>query len=290
MEQRTVRSVLASKWQQLLGKAVRDARTRRGMTQAELGAPMLTKGFISQVEKGVSALSIDSLLHIADKLGMAPAQLLAWGDPEYVLMTTLDMAEAALMLHGQDAGDEWIALLPALMDEKASAVSVVVEKSIATSKLAAGRFLRYRGLATLKGGNADTALELLEPAPAMVTRADERATRFWLGEAYRRAGRLREAMRTWEQLLKGEPGPVLRAVTLQHLSTLYETMGDVVEAQRLRDRLPSSLTTDDVQYLPHNNDGHPQWLWMVACDAFDRGDLATAAAYARPIPLHLANT
>src|SRR5690625_322165 len=30
MEQRTVRSVLASKWQQLLGKAVRDARTRRG--------------------------------------------------------------------------------------------------------------------------------------------------------------------------------------------------------------------------------------------------------------------
>lgn len=287
MEQSNARSVLASKWQYLLGKAVRDARTRRGMTQAELGAPLLTKGFISQVEKGVSPLSIESLLHIADKLGMAPAQLLSWGDPEYVLMTTLDMAEAALMLHGQDAGDEWIGLLPALMDEESSPVTLVVEKSIATSKLAAGRFLRYRGLTTLKDGHAAAALELLEPAPALVTSSDKGVTRFWLGEAFRRAGRLREAMRTWEQLLDEAPGPVLRTTTLKHLSTLYGTMGDVVEAERLRNQIPTSTPAAAGELSPSVKGIQPEWLWMVAVHAFERGDLAAASAYARPIPLQL---
>lgn len=259
------------------------------MTQAELGDPLVTKGFISQVEKGVSAASLETLFHIAGRLEMRPTQLLALGDPEHVVMTAMDMAEAALMLEGSEAGSEWIAKLPHLLDEADTPVSALIEEIIATSPSAAGRFLRYRGLEALKEDRPDTAVELLEPSPAMVTRADAVVSRFWLGEAYRRAGRLREAMLAWEQLLASAAGPVLRTATLGHLAALYELMGDVVEAQRLRGQLPSCGASELVEPVPGCHAARSEWLWMMARSAFDRGDLAAASAYARPIPLLLSD-
>lgn len=259
------------------------------MTQAELGDPLVTKGFISQVEKGVSAASLETLFHIAGRLEMRPTQLLALGDPEHVVMTAMDMAEAALMLEGSEAGSEWIAKLPHLLDEADTPVSALIEKIIAPSPSAAGRFQRYRGLTALKDGHPAMAVQLLEASPAMVTEANALVSRFWLGQAYRRAGRLREAMLAWEQLLASAAGPVLRTATLGHLAALYELMGDVVEAQRLRGQLPSCGASELVEPVPGCHAARSEWLWMMARSAFDRGDLAAASAYARPIPLLLSD-
>lgn len=281
----------------LLGKAIRDTRTRLGMTQAELGAPLLTKGFISQVEKGLSAASIESLFHIAARLQMPPARLLAMSDPEHLIAAALDMAEAALMLRGPEAGGRWLARLPQLMDEAETPVAVIIEQISASGRRAEARLLRYRALAALRGGHPATAVRLLQSSLSGAGQWEDGAGRFWLGEACRRAGRLREAMLAWERLLVSEAGPPWRTAGARRLAALYELLGDEAGAAHIR----KSLLGPTPYGHGADRDGVPAGgrrqgelgagcagaMWSMACHAWRHGDLASASAYARPIPLCL---
>lgn len=58
-----------------LGAEVRRVRCERGMTQAELGAP-LTRSYVSAVELGRAVPSVPALAHIASRLGTEPGSLL----------------------------------------------------------------------------------------------------------------------------------------------------------------------------------------------------------------------
>jgi transcriptional regulator with XRE-family HTH domain len=58
-----------------LGRRIRSAREALGMSQSELGRP-LTRGYVSQVESGRTLPSLPALLHLAERLGVAPGLLL----------------------------------------------------------------------------------------------------------------------------------------------------------------------------------------------------------------------
>src|SRR5690349_12556570 len=58
-----------------LGTAIRRRRIARGLTQTELGHP-LTKGFVSEVERGRTLPSLRALTLIAERLGVPAGELL----------------------------------------------------------------------------------------------------------------------------------------------------------------------------------------------------------------------
>src|SRR3954447_341129 len=58
-----------------LGRAIRDRRRARGLTQTQLGHPF-TKGFVSEVERGRSLPSLRALTFLADRLDVPVSELL----------------------------------------------------------------------------------------------------------------------------------------------------------------------------------------------------------------------
>lgn len=59
-----------------LGGRIRERRTKLGLTQAELGAPVYQAGYISNVEHGRTTPSLEALGHLASRLGLHPSELL----------------------------------------------------------------------------------------------------------------------------------------------------------------------------------------------------------------------
>jgi len=282
MQRRTPSPLRPAAWPRLLGKRVRELRRRRGLTQAQLGAPALTKGFISQIENGYATASVDSLFHIAARLDVRPAELLALADPEHITLALLDVADAAVVLQGPEYACRILAKLPELLDKPGVLPSEVVLDVVATPG-AVARYGRFEALVALKEGQTTRAVELLTSALSSTSRADQDLTRYWLGEAYRRAGRIRDAIRTWETLLHETACPLVRHATAQRLACLCESLGDFVEANRLRRGLngffPYGAETErDPAFLA-------EYLWTLATLALDSGHLWAASAYARPIPL-----
>ena len=58
-----------------LGRAIRARRLAVGLSQARLGAP-LSRSFVSQVERGRVLPSLPALVLFAERLGLAPGELL----------------------------------------------------------------------------------------------------------------------------------------------------------------------------------------------------------------------
>ena len=58
-----------------LGRRVRQLRRQRGLTQAELGSPLFTHSYVSQIESGKRDASPRALAHIAGRLGVATDEL-----------------------------------------------------------------------------------------------------------------------------------------------------------------------------------------------------------------------
>lgn len=280
---------MAAAWLTLLGGAVRSTRRRLGLTQSELGSPLLSKSFISQLEKGTLAPSVPSLLHIAHKLNVAPAQLMAVADARQQADTVFTMAEAALMVEGPRAADQWLGHLRRL-----------VEWQDAPSR---ARVERLTGLRLLAAGDPPGAVAHLEQALALHVGGSPETcvTRLWMGEAQWAAGHPVAAARTWEILIaqlpaQGPPsgtqavlpGPnltaCLRVIGWRRLADLYNAMGDqAAAATALRHAdVPPGL----VMALEHGAViGHV--LWLLAQEAYGRGDLAGADAVARLVPLLL---
>jgi transcriptional regulator with XRE-family HTH domain len=51
-----------------VGQRVREARIRKGISQAELGAPFFTRAMVSAVELGKISPALKTLAHFASKL------------------------------------------------------------------------------------------------------------------------------------------------------------------------------------------------------------------------------
>ncbi|MBM3328739.1 MAG: helix-turn-helix domain-containing protein [Calditrichaeota bacterium] len=77
-----------------IGRRIRNLRSAADLTQDELaGRADLTDGFISQVERGRTSLSIDSLKQILDALNISLAEFFRDVEPVRVTFTSRDQAE-----------------------------------------------------------------------------------------------------------------------------------------------------------------------------------------------------
>lgn len=290
---------MAGPWLRLLGEAVRTTRRRAGLTQAQLGHPRLSKSFVSQLEKGAVAPSVESLFHIARRLDISPVQLVGLADVHLRADTHFTMAEAALALEGPAAADAWTAPLaywPHGPDRWRQA-----------------RQHRLEGLRELAGGSPDRAaarfedsLMLLEAAAPGSGAGEAHLTLYWLGAAHEAAGRPVTAAQTWEGLLDAlghvtvpaevsQPVPAvgpgvaacLLGVTRLRLASLYDMMGDRAAADNAR---AAACTDPAAETTLQAGPVFARLLWLTALEAFQRADLAGAAACARLVPLLVSPT
>ena len=71
-----------------IGKKIRDLRNQKGLTQQELAdRTELTKGYISQLEHGLAAPSVITLLDLIECLGTTPSEFFAENEPEQVVFS-----------------------------------------------------------------------------------------------------------------------------------------------------------------------------------------------------------
>jgi transcriptional regulator with XRE-family HTH domain len=76
-----------------IGRRIKDLRQRNGLTQQELAdRAELTKGFISQLERGLGSPSVETLMHMIEILGSNPADFFK-DDGEQVVFTEEDYSE-----------------------------------------------------------------------------------------------------------------------------------------------------------------------------------------------------
>ncbi|MGN0256139.1 MAG: helix-turn-helix domain-containing protein, partial [Chordicoccus sp.] len=74
-----------------IGRRIKNLRLRNGLTQQELAdRAELTKGFISQLERGQVSPSVESLLDLIEILGSTPAEFFSEGEEEQVVFGAAD--------------------------------------------------------------------------------------------------------------------------------------------------------------------------------------------------------
>lgn len=77
-----------------IGRKIKNLRLRNGLTQQELAdRAELTKGFISQLERGQVSPSVESLLDLIEILGSTPAEFFREGEEEQVVFGAADYFE-----------------------------------------------------------------------------------------------------------------------------------------------------------------------------------------------------
>lgn len=132
-----------------MGRRVRELRTARGLTQADLAGSDFTKGFVSLVESGRTRMSLRAAGILASRLGVGVGELVATGQP------------------GGDSAAE-LSLLQAEGHLGASRFAEALEASIALQRElptgARGRLARLRGRALLELGRPKDAVVVLDDA------------------------------------------------------------------------------------------------------------------------------
>lgn len=282
----------------LLGEAVRAARRQAGLTQAQLGEPLLSKSFVSQMEHGAVAPSIPSLFHIARRLDVSAVQLVALADGRLRAHVLLTMAEAALFLDGPEAADGWLASLP------------IPSPAGEQDPRHQVQLRRGDGLRHLLAGRAHRAAEELQRALDLAPSgsSDALLTRYWLGVAHQAAQRPLAAAEAWQAVAAALPRPhpvqtgtgpgsrgphpvpvpgpsvhaCLRTATWRRLAGLFQVLGDVQAAARAQEEAAAEPA---VLAVLEAGAAAARLLWLTALEAYHRADLPGAAALAALVPL-----
>lgn len=63
-----------------IGEKIKNLRTSKLMTQKELAGDVITRNMLSQIENGTALPSLQSLIYLANRLGVQPGYLLTEGD------------------------------------------------------------------------------------------------------------------------------------------------------------------------------------------------------------------
>ena len=63
-----------------IGEKIKNLRTSKMMTQKELSGDVITRNMLSQIETGTALPSLQSLIYLANRLGVQPGYLLTEGD------------------------------------------------------------------------------------------------------------------------------------------------------------------------------------------------------------------
>jgi tetratricopeptide (TPR) repeat protein len=212
------------------------ARCRAGLTQQALGAPDLSKSFISLLESGRSYPSLETVIVLARRMRTSVASLL-FDPPDLRLETALNLLHLAAGLDLRAEGDEPLRLVAAaehLLSPLPPALQVeallIRARVLAArrqfdeaqrliddaSALAArhrldglvGRALALKGLAAVGRGDLDVAIPALEAAAETMrrhktARTEEHVrTLVALGSAYAGTGQLERSQRVYRRALE----------------------------------------------------------------------------------------
>ena len=172
-----------------VGERIRQARTRAGMTQAQLSEGRYTSAYISALERGLAKPSMAALTFISGRLGVSVRDLVAEEQP------SASRLEADLLLaSGQytEALDRYDALLDGAGEDRRNRAELLRGRAEALCRL-------------------DRAKEAIRPAAesaelfdAIGAEADAAWARYWLAGAHYLTDNIAEAQSLYQQLLAQE--------------------------------------------------------------------------------------
>jgi transcriptional regulator with XRE-family HTH domain len=123
-----------------VGARIRRARLRHRppLTLAALAGEALSVGLVSKIERGLVNPSLHTLLYLADRLGVSPAELVSEPTPGYDRPAAALAAARALLLLGDPAGAAALALAVASRSNAGTAQVAVASRSEGKSEPLAG--------------------------------------------------------------------------------------------------------------------------------------------------------
>jgi tetratricopeptide (TPR) repeat protein len=172
-----------------VGDRIRQARTRVGLTQAQLAEGRYTAAYISALERGLAKPSMAALTFLSERLGVSVPDLVSEERPAAVRL------EADLLLaSGQygDALDRYDALLDGAGDDRRNRGELLRGRAEALCRL-------DRGAEAIR-----PAAEAAELFDAIGAQADAAWARYWLAGAHYLTDNIAEAQSIYQQLLAQE--------------------------------------------------------------------------------------
>ncbi len=124
-----------------IGRKIRDLRNCNDLTQQELAdRAELTKGFISQLERGQVSPSVVTLLDLIEILGSKPADFFADGEEEQVVFTQNDYFEKI-----DEAGNsrKWLVTNAQKLQMEPTLVEIQPHETLETDKPHTGEEFGY---------------------------------------------------------------------------------------------------------------------------------------------------
>jgi transcriptional regulator with XRE-family HTH domain len=172
-----------------VGDRIRQARTRLGLTQAQLAQGRYTPAYISALERGLAKPSMASLTFLSERLGVSIPDLVAEERP------AAGRLEADLLLASgkhQEALDKYDSLLHAAGEDRRNRAELLRRRAEALCRLGAGNEAIRP---------ATEAAELFE---ALAEPADAAWSRYWLAFAHYQEDNPAEARGILQGLLAAE--------------------------------------------------------------------------------------
>jgi len=251
-----------------VGLKVRELRTARQMTQAELAGPDFSKGFISLLETGRTRISLRAAHILAGRLGVEVTDLLA--------SPTGDRQDLEFML------------LRAEQELRSGNISVAVEIAKKWVPKASGilraRFQRLQARALVESTRSPEAVKLLDEAlrtfRSLGAKEHVARTQYDLARAHARLNAVGEAVRSALQAEQAlERGDVIdRTLELeihQFLANAYYALGDLDSAQ-IRAERARAIAEDAADPA-----ALAKLYGALALARYEDGDKEAALAYAR---------
>ena len=251
-----------------VGNKVRELRTSRGMTQAQLAGPDFSKGFISLLETGRTRVSLRAAQILAGRLGVEVTDLLS--------APTIEEQDLEFML------------LRAEQELRGGDRKVAMDIAATWSKKATGvlraRFQRLHARALIETSRSPEAVKLLDEAlrafRSLGAKEFVGRTLYDMARAHARVDAIGEGVKyalDAEQSI--ERGDVIdRTLELeihQFLAGSYYVLGDVASAQ-IRAERARAIAEDaaDPQALA-------KLYFALSFSRYEEGDKEAALAYAR---------
>lgn len=147
-----------------IGQRIRERRKARGLTQTDLAGAEVTKSFISQVEKGLVAPSLESLAVITERLGVTVSWLLGEDQGAVINVDRPDGGTAAREQAAQIVAGavRELEALVAELETGADASCQRCRRAVARARMALGRVYEATG----ENGNA--AMEYRRAAEGLI--------------------------------------------------------------------------------------------------------------------------
>ncbi len=87
-----------------IGEKIKRLRTEKFMTQSELAGEQITRNMLSLIEKGTASPSVQTLVYLAERLGVSPGYLLADSGEEGLFLKSEKLAELRVAYERKNYG------------------------------------------------------------------------------------------------------------------------------------------------------------------------------------------